>query len=150
MLIAVSFAACKGDDGPMGPAGPAGEGGVISYPIPVEFIIEKDEWELEGTPGDPNSYLYVDRRFDDLTEDVFYDGIVVDYMATKTDQNKYPTVKQKLPYTEAFTEGGQTYTRKFESDYEVGWVRFKLKYSDLRDKVETNLETQYFYVVILY
>lgn len=145
-IVVLAFTACKGDEGPMGPPG---NDGVGSYWIPTEFIIQPNQWKLEGNPDAPGSHFYVDVDLKELKDDIFYDGIVVGYMAVALDNQDFPTVKQVLPYTTPLVEGSRNYTRTYDFDYEIGAVRFYLTYSDFKTSVRPS-ETQYFYIIIAY
>lgn len=146
LIVVLAFSACKGDDGPMGPPGADGVG---SYWIPTEFIIKPNEWKLEGDPDSPGSYFYVDADLKALNDDIFYDGIVVGYMAVNLDNENYPNIKQILPFTTPLVEGSRNYTRTYDFEYWTGGVRFFLNYSDFKTSVRPT-ETQYFYVIVAY
>lgn len=153
IVVAVAFMACKGDDGavgPMGPQGDPGEDGYGSYWIPTRFVIEEGEWQIGGEEGQPNSFFFVDKELKALTEDVYYDGLVIGYM--ETDQN----VKQVLPYVQPIDDlQGNKWTRIYDFDYEydfnrkTAYVRFYMKDSDFATNVPIDGQ-RIFNIIVVY
>jgi len=131
IILAATFWTCKGDDGPMGPEGPPGQDGNGAYWVPVRFVVNESDWLRMGNAGDGNSYFYADKEMKALTEDVYYDGLVIGYMETEDN------VKQMLPYVMPIQDdNGHQWTRIYDFDYDydfdkkTGYIRFYLKYSD--------------------
>lgn len=149
IIAVISLSSCKGDTGPAGPPGLDGLDGVTSYWVPTEFVVAPGEWERMGDPDDPNSYFFVDKPLQALNDDIFYDGIVVGYMAVDFDNDNNPTIKQVLPYSVPLVEGSRQYTRTYDFDYWIGGVRFYLNYSDFKTSIKP-ADTQKFYIILAY
>lgn len=150
LALAVSFIACEGPMGPMGPSGFDGMNGRDGHDgrdgkdgqdgrdgkdgsgtnwLTKTFTIQPHEWSLNGKPDEVGAFFYVDKSLPELTRDIFYDKAVIAYIKTEEGvKNGIPYVLHKGTVDE---EGKETlWTQTFDCDYEVGWVRFYLTFSD--------------------
>lgn len=118
------FASCEG---PMGPTGPEGEPGVATWHI-EKVTVKQSDWKLSGNPGDLKSYYYADVRISQLTQYVFDYGTVLGYVYLE------PDVKNGLPYVyhtgEEVAGENKLWTQTYDFDFEPGWVRLYVTFSD--------------------
>ena len=147
LLLLVTFASCEGTmgpEGPMGPQGPAGEdgtGGVVEGWLYHEFEITSEEWQLSAD----GTYFWCEKPWDDITDYVFQEGMVIGNMYTKVGTEWTLT---PLPYVLDCKDGDYTWQETYTLDYSPGWVAFYISYDDFQMDMRPN--TQQFRVTILW
>ncbi len=146
ILLAISFIACEGPMGPMGQKGEKGEPGYGTKWHVTSFTVAKSEWKLVGSPGELNSYFYVDKPLKELTEFVYDEGSVIAYIETdKGFKNGMPYV---LHLGEAEGSNEFLWTQTYDFDFHEGGITFYVTYSDFNTQIRPDIET--FHVVLMW
>lgn len=141
------FVSCEGDRGPVGPPGEKGDKGDGTWWYVKEFTVRTDQWKLVGKEHDLNSYYEYQVNISDLSEDVFYDGLMTAYMYL--DDNTQAQLPEVIHYG-IDTENGQEHlwTETYKCDFAVGSILFKVEFSDFL--TENRPATKKFRVVLQY
>ena len=139
-LLAIMFSACEG------PMGPQGEPGNENYWHNETFTVHSNAWQLEGQQGELGSYFYYDKAVPQLTNNVFKEGIVLVYLHTLS------SVKNVMPYVlhkgDEDHLGEIFWTQTYDYDFEPGYVRLRVTYSDFITSIRPATET--FSLILLY
>ena len=109
LIVMIGLTACQG---PMGPVGPPGKNGIDGIDgknaAPTEWYIETfriflKDWKRAGALNEIGSYYYFIFDVPEITEDIYYDGLVIcSYLYT--DDAGYD-VQTVLPFTGYFIDG---------------------------------------------
>ncbi len=150
-VLAVSFMACEGPMGPSGLDGRDGKDGKDGNGtnwVSRSFTIYPHEWELVGQSGELNSYFVVDKKFPELTYEIYRERAVIAYIETADG------VKNGMPYVLHKGESGDKgnefiWTQTYDFDYSEGWVGFYLTYSDFNTQVEPG-EPIKFHIILMW
>ncbi len=145
LILALGLSACEGKDGLDGRDGKDAEmGWHVEW---LEVGTNKAPWVL----SDNEKYYYVDFEIPELTQHVFDDGNLSGYILL-SDREAEPgaiDAKASLPYTEFHMEDdGYRWQKKYDINFEVGYVRIFLEYSDFA--VEDKPGTTKFNVVLMW
>lgn len=144
---ALTLVSCQGDPGRDGRDGRDGQDGKDYQSYVQVFEVLKKDWIDVSTPEQPGFFEYT-FSFPDLDNYIFEYGVVV---ATR-DLDR--VVQQPLPYSDYFytPSTGETYEVIISYQYEIGYITFRLIYSDfyLGQSVADNPDTMLFRVVLLW
>ena len=149
LMLLVAFTACEGpmgSEGPMGPEGPAGSGdGVVEGWKNITFTVKSEDWQLiNNMDGDP--YYMYEFQWDELTDYVYEEGIVLGYLFTQVGGIETMT---PLPYVLHRQDAkGNQWTETYTYDVSPGYVAFYATYNDF--KVQEKPATMDFRVSILW
>ncbi len=150
LFIATSCEGPMGPEGPRGAQGPAGMPGQDGEGVnwyATSYTINENEWQLKGNPGDLNSYFYVYKPLNRLTEFVYKWGSVIAYIEIENG------IKNGMPFVLHLGEGAGDgkeflWTQTYDFDFTVGEVGFYITYSDFNTKIRPGAET--FHVVLMW
>ena len=132
-------------EGPMGPEGPAGSGdGVVEGWRNITFTVKSEDWQLIGEGN--NQYYFYEFPWEELTENVYENGVVMGYLFTVVGDVETMT---PLPYVMHRQDNqGYQWTETYTYDFNPGYVAFYATYSDF--KVQERPATMDFRVSILW
>lgn len=129
LLLLVGFASCEGPMGPEGPQGPAGDNGngIVEGWRNITMTVNSNDWQLiDNVDGNP-CYMY-EFSWDELTENVYKNGIVIGYLYTTVGSVETLT---PLPYVlHRLDSEGNQWTETYTYDYNPGYVAFYATFSD--------------------
>lgn len=149
VLFTIGFSSCTGPQGPMGPQGPAGydgKDGEQTYWVIQDFDVDHVDWKYSEVDGLRPHYYY-DFEFDNLTDFIYNNGIVLAYLEVKGRQQLLPFVFHE----EILNEDNEyvRWTRTIDFDYTSGNITFYVTTDDFFYE-DYEPETMRFRVVLLY
>ena len=159
VMVVMGFTACQG---PMGPVGPPGRDGNNAVPTEwdiVKFRIQLNDWERAGDADEIGSYYYYIFDVPEITEDIYYDGLVIcSYLYTDDVGVDVQTI---LPYTEYFIETdklGNEFPFAMHISYNVtptvrgtpGSIEFRVTFSDFYTGAKGPPKTCNFKLTLVY
>lgn len=115
----------------------------------IRLKVNSGDWVLDGVSNELESYYYYDFKVNELTSDIFKEGVVLMYIESEPGN---PNIKSLMPFTyhrginvngvESLWEEYYTY------DFEPGFVRIYCKYSDFFTG-EQRPGTEVFHMVLI-
>ena len=79
-MMAVAFAACEGPMGPRGYDGEPGRDGIGVFWAEDFFEIRPNEWQVHGSEGSNDFYLFCEREWNLIDNSVVDHGAVIGYI----------------------------------------------------------------------
>ena len=144
--------ACEGPEGPAGPMGQPGQPGQDGRDgeganwYTTTVTVNANEWKINGTPGDLNTYFYFYKPLSVLNKTIYERGSVIAYIEVEQG------IKNGMPYVlhlgEAANEKEFLWTQTYDFDFDEDGVGFYVTYSDFNTQIRPGTET--FHLVFMW
>jgi hypothetical protein len=124
LLPAVCFLSCDGTAEP-----PEGQ---TQWKY-IYYTVERQDWELVGVSGAPNSFYEYSFRAPEITDFIYKEGVVMGYVVDNPGAAN--EVLRPLPDTWPVGDGPHAWTESVTFNYMPGHVTFYVAYSDFATNV---------------
>lgn len=149
LIAALALMSCEGPEGPMGPAGAPGAKGRDGESVgwyTTSITVDASEWKLDGDPDDLNSYFYVYKPLNMMSNYIYKYGTVISYIQTGEGiKNGMPFVLHLGDYN---GEKEFLWTETYDFDFDDGGIGFYVTYSDFSTGIRPKTKT--FHVVLMW
>ncbi|MCQ2335309.1 MAG: hypothetical protein MJZ89_05670 [Paludibacteraceae bacterium] len=152
MLMALSFASCRG---PQGPKGDPGRDGLVFYKV-IDLDVTSNQWGYSDQ--DNNNYFFAKFNVPELTWDIYNNGIIKVYREYNTGSNNASQVE--LPFVRhneyLSNSNGQQfwgfYTETVDYEFTAGQVIIYYTASDFDYELDTSFvpEGMHFRLIMMW
>ncbi len=143
LMACVALISCEG---PMGPQGPMGEPGEGTYWFNQDFIVEPTGWTVSTDENGMNTLFYCEVEFNELTTDIFKDGLVSGYLIQEN--GTATPLPSTFYYEEKIDdENIERWSEHYTFECKPGWITFFVQYDDFK-AIEPGEKT--FRIVLMY